>query len=418
MRIIINFVSPYKIKFKTKKYFSVKHYRLIFIVLILVSTAFRPGEDKSAPLKKVSRVVIDAGHGGHDPGALGKKSKEKDITLEIALLSGKMITTHCSGVEVIYTRDTDVFVELFRRAKIANDENADLFISIHCNAAKRTDARGTEVFVMGLDKSEANLEIAKKENASILLEEDYEERYDGINPNSSEAYIAFNLFQHAFLDQSLSIASKTMDAFNAHVALPNRGVKQAPFLVLWRTTMPSILIEIGFISNTIEEEFILKEENKKKIAYSIYKAFVEYKSDMEGIKLQPVDFSKVTGIKADAQSSGSQSRSESSAQTIVPTVPAQSVNGIIAEDIYFSVQLFIDPNLLPEDHARFLGVKNVFYYRDGGYYKYVVGKEKSFINAAEIQKAMRETGFSQAFVVALANDKRIDIKEARHLTGQ
>lgn len=418
MRIIINFVSPLQIMFKTKKYFSVKHYRLIFIVFLLVSTAFRPGEQKHAPLKKVTRVVIDAGHGGHDPGAVGKKSKEKDITLEIALMTGKMITTHCPGVEVIYTRETDVFVELFRRAKIANDKNADLFISIHCNAAKRTDARGTEVFVMGLDKSEANLEIAKKENASILLEDDYEARYDGINPNSSEAYIAFNLFQHAFLEQSLSMASKTMDAFNSHVALTNRGVKQAPFLVLWRTTMPSILIEIGFISNATEEEFLLKDDNKKKIAYAIYKAFVQYKSEVEGIKLQPVDFSKVTGIKPESASGSSENIADGGQQSPVLVTPGNSANTLKAEDIFFSVQLFIDPNLLPENHDRFLGIQNIFYYRDGGYYKYIIGKEKTFSAALEIQKTMRDAGFAQAFVVALMNDTRIDIKEARRLTEQ
>lgn len=382
--------------------------RLIFIVFILAAFAFSPSEYKLSPAKKVTRVVIDAGHGGSDPGALGKKSKEKDITLEVALLTGKMITTHCPGVEVYYTRETDIFVELYKRAQIANNKNADLFISIHCNAAKRTDAKGTEVFVMGLDKSEQNLEIAKKENASILLEEDYEARYEGINPNSSEAYIVFSMFQHAFQEQSLAMASKTMDAFNSHVSLTSRGVKQAPFLVLWRTTMPSILIEIGFISNPGEEEFLIRKDNKKKVAYAIYNAFVLYKSEVEGINLEPVSFEKATGITA--------GNTQNHVIQTQDTLSDSSDTLIIPENIVFGVQLFVDKKLLPENHSRFLGVENVYYYRDAGYYKYVVGKEKVFTTAADIQKIMRNKGFSEAFVIALHNGKRIDIKEARRLT--
>jgi N-acetylmuramoyl-L-alanine amidase len=402
---------------KTKKYFRVKLQRLIFIVLLVFTVSFSPENVNVSPQKKVTRVVIDAGHGGSDPGAVGKKSKEKDITLEVALLTGRMISTFCPGVEVYYTRETDVFVELYKRAQIANNKNADLFISIHCNAAKRTEARGTEVFVMGLDKSEQNLEIAKKENASILLEEDYEARYDGINPNSSEAYIVFSLFQHAFLEQSLTMASKTMEAFNSHVALISRGVKQAPFLVLWRTAMPSILIEIGFISNQTEEDFILNADNKRKIAYSIYKAFVLYKSEVEGINYQPVSLEQATGMKSDATARNI-TELKNNEQTSDPEKTTETDNILLPENVFFSVQLFIDRQLLSENHSRFKDVKNVFYYHDSGYYKYVVGKEKSFSAAAEMQKTLRETGFTDAFVIAFHNEKRIDIKEARRLTEQ
>jgi N-acetylmuramoyl-L-alanine amidase len=408
--IIVTFVLPFKIKFKTKKYFSVKHSGLIFIVLLMISVMSFRSPDPFQQHSKVTRIVIDAGHGGHDPGAVGKKSKEKDIVLEVALLTGKMITTFCPGVEVIYTRDTDVFVELYKRAKIANDNKADLFISIHCNASPKSEPKGTEVYVMGLDKSEQNLEIAKKENASILLEEDYEAKYEGIDPNSSEAYIAFSIFQHAFLDQSLLMATKTMAAFTTHLGLTSRGIKQAPFLVLWRTTMPSILIEIGFISNPTEEEFLMKDDNKKKVAYSIYKAFVLYKNEVEGTALVPVDFLKATGFKTELpkdtviKSGGDQVKKD--------TVSAE----IHVENIRFCVQLFIDPELLPAGHSKFKGAQNVFNYLDGGYYKYYVGTCKSFAEAAELQKTMRNTGFPEAFVIAMNGDKRMDIKIARQLT--
>jgi N-acetylmuramoyl-L-alanine amidase len=413
MRKICNFVNSFKIKFKTKKYFSVKHHRLLFIVFLLTTVSFRPDYTKTTPLKKISRVVIDPGHGGHDPGAVGKKSKEKDIVLDVSLMTGNMIKTFCPDVEVFYTRDKDVFVELFRRAKIANDKNADLFISIHCNAAKRTEARGTEVFVMGLDKSDQNLEIAKKENASILLEEDYEAKYEGIDPNSTEAYIGFSLFQHAFLEQSLRFAAKAMGSFNSHVSLTDRGVKQAPFLVLWRTTMPSVLIEIGFISNPVEEEFMMKEENKKKIAYAIYKAFVQYKSDVEGVNHQIADFQKATGLKPE-------SRDHSASDIVNPDSNTTSAKAAKMENdgIVFSVQIFVDRSLLSENSNRFKGVKNIFYYHENGYYKYVTGKETSFQTAAELQKTIREAGFSDAFVVAFQNGERIDTKTARQLTGQ
>ncbi len=407
MRIIINFVQAFKIMFKTKKYFSVKHYSLIIIVFLLFSLGSRPETARKIPHKKITRIVIDAGHGGHDPGAVGKKSKEKDITLDVALLTGKMIQTFCPGIEVFYTRDTDVFIGLKDRAKFANSKSADLFISIHCNGATRKEANGTEVFVMGLDKSEQNLEIAKKENASILLEDDYEDKYDGMDPNSSEAYIAFSLYQHAFLEQSLSYAAKTMESFNSYVSLTNRGVKQAPFFVLWYTTMPSILIEIGFITNPTEEEFMMQEDNKKKVAYSIYKAFVLYKNEVEGTKTLPVDLKTATGITIE--------KTVQPNETIINKDTAKTTQ-INAESIVFGVQLFIDPQLLPQGHERFKGENQVLNYQDGGYYKYYVGQLKSFSEAVELQKKMRRSNFPDAFVIALFEGKRMDLNEARKLT--
>ncbi|MDP4291919.1 MAG: N-acetylmuramoyl-L-alanine amidase, partial [Bacteroidota bacterium] len=231
---------------------------------------------------QVRKVVIDAGHGGYDSGAKGKNSREKDITLSIALKTGKLIQKNCPGVQVIYTRESDVFVELYRRAQIANENKADLFISIHCNANPSPFPYGTETYVMGLYKSEANLDVARAENASILLENDYSKRYDGFNPNSSEAYIIFNLFQNAYLEKSLDFASRVEKSFDANTNMPERGVKQAGFLVLYKTTMPGVLVETGFLSNTHEEAYLMSETGQDRIAFSIYRAFDEYRRASEG----------------------------------------------------------------------------------------------------------------------------------------
>lgn len=231
---------------------------------------------------QVRKVVIDAGHGGYDSGARGKNSNEKDIALSIALKTGKLIQKNCPGVEVIYTRESDVFVELYRRAQIANQNKADLFISIHCNANPSPLAFGTETYVMGLHKSNANLDVARAENASILLEDNYSARYDGFKPNSSEAYIIFSLFQNAYLDKSLDFASRVETSFTANTKLPERGVKQAGFLVLYKTTMPGVLIETGFLSNSSEEAFLISADGQDRLSFSIYRAFDEFRKTVEG----------------------------------------------------------------------------------------------------------------------------------------
>ena len=205
-----------------------------------------------ATAQKVNTVVLDAGHGGHDTGALGKNSREKDITLAVVLKLRDYIRSNMKDVKVILTRDDDTFVELYRRARIANENNADLFISIHCNSTKSAYAYGVETFVMGLHKSQANLAVAKAENAAILLEDNYVEKYDGFDPNSPEGNIFFNMMQNAFLDKSLSFAGKVQHQLVDNLLMLNRGVKQAGFLVLYKTAMPGVLIETGFLSNLKE----------------------------------------------------------------------------------------------------------------------------------------------------------------------
>lgn len=224
-------------------------------------------------------VVIDAGHGGHDPGCQYGGIQEKKITLGIALKLGKIIKENCKDVNVIYTRDKDVFVELWERADIANRNNADLFISVHVNANNSTVVYGTETYTMGLHKSDDNLDVAKRENAVVLMEDNYSKNYDGFDPNSPEATIIFSLFQNNYVNQSLRLASKIETQFKTANKRHSRGVKQAGFVVLWKTTMPSVLIETGFLSNATERKFLTSETGQTALATSIYRAFKEFKDD-------------------------------------------------------------------------------------------------------------------------------------------
>ncbi len=251
---------------------------LLLAITLLNSSSTLPSTEF-----KVDVVVIDAGHGGKDHGTSGKQIKEKDLALSIALKVGNYIEKNVPGVKVIYTRKDDTYLSLDERADIANRAKADLFICIHANANPNTRAYGTETYVMGLHKDESNLAVAKRENSVILLDENYHERYEGFDPNSPESYILFTLTQSAFQSSSLSFAQKVEDQFRNRVGRVSRGVKQAGFLVLWRTTMPSVLIETGFLSNSNEEKFLITEEGQNLIASGIYRAFKEYKSEVESL---------------------------------------------------------------------------------------------------------------------------------------
>lgn len=225
-------------------------------------------------------VVIDAGHGGKDPGAIGRKSKEKNITLSLALKVGDYLTNYTDNINVVYTRKTDVFVPLTERAKIANDTNANLFVSIHVNAVSNKNIQGTETYVMGLHKSDDNIEVAKLENSAIFYEKDYQNNYGGYDPNSPTTYIVLNLFQNAYLDMSLTLADKLQTQFRDRARRKDLGVKQAGFLVLWQTTMPSVLIEVGFISNGAEEIYLNSIYGQEIIASAIFRAIRDYFNEM------------------------------------------------------------------------------------------------------------------------------------------
>ena len=223
-------------------------------------------------------LVIDAGHGGKDPGAVGKTSKEKDINLKVALALGKLIQDNLKDVKVVYTRKTDVFVELDQRAKIANQNKADLFLSIHTNAsAGNKTVKGTETYTLGMHRAASNLEVAKRENSAIMLEKDYEERYEGFNPKSSESYIIFELMQDEYMKQSVSLAGMIQKQFASTAKRNNRGVHQAGFLVLRATSMPSCLVEVGYISTPEEEKYLNTQEGVSNLSKSLYNAIKQYK---------------------------------------------------------------------------------------------------------------------------------------------
>jgi N-acetylmuramoyl-L-alanine amidase len=252
------------------------------LVLIMVFSSYQPVRNNHSNFR-VKTVVLDAGHGGKDPGCVSGKIYEKDIALTIALKLGRNIEKNFKDINVIYTRRTDTFIELRERPAIANRNKANIFISIHVNASKNPAQYGTETYVMGIEKTISNLEVSKRENDVILLEDNYKSKYDGFDPNSPEGNIIFSLYQNAFIDQSLSFASKIENQFKNRAKRESKGVKQAGFLVLWKTAMPSVLVETGFLSNAEEKQYLVTDTGQTRLSSSIYKAFCEFKNDLEGL---------------------------------------------------------------------------------------------------------------------------------------
>ena len=351
-------------------------------------------------------VCIDAGHGGKDGGCVGSVANEKDIALSIALKLGKQIKENLKGVEVIYTRETDVFIELGERAKIANRAKADLFICIHVNASETKTSIGTETFVMGLHKTEANLNVAKRENASILLEDDYKTKYSDFDPNSPESYIALTMRQNAFVDQSLNLAAKIQTQFTDRVGRKNRGVKQAGFLVLNKRSMPSVLIETGFLSNIEEEKFLASNIGQDYLASAIFRAFKEYKQEIEN--KDKLDKKEVVEEVKEIKENKEEIKIDKNDKKKNKEVPVE-------KGVVFSVQIAtssIKYELLPEN---FNGVENVTIYEAGGLFRYTVGKEKNMTDANTLQLQLRANGFTDAFIVAFSDGVRIPISEALSL---
>lgn len=257
----------------------------IFFTSLFIFSSFSVVDKRDL---NINTVVIDAGHGGKDSGTSGHVSKEKDIALKIALELGKTIQKYLKDVKVIYTRTDDTFIELEERAQIANKNGADLFISIHCNSlpkdtpdSRRQNIFGTETYIMGMHTSEANFDVAKRENSVILMEEDNSETYEGFDPNSPESYILFSLYQSAYLDNSLKMADKIEHQFQERVKRKSRGVRQAGFWVLYRTSMPSVLVETGYLSNSSEEKYLSDSYGQTLIASGLFRAFRDYKSEIE-----------------------------------------------------------------------------------------------------------------------------------------
>jgi N-acetylmuramoyl-L-alanine amidase len=359
--------------------------------------------------QKVNTVVLDAGHGGHDTGALGVNSREKDIALAIVLKLRDYIRENMKDVRVILTRDDDTFIELHRRAHIANENKADLFISIHCNSSKATEAYGVETYVMGLHKSNANLAVAKAENAAILLEDDYVEKYDGFDPNSAEGNIFFSMMQNAFLGNSLAYAGKVQHQFVDNLNLLNRGVKQAGFLVLYKTAMPGVLIETGFISNPRDEKFLLSEKGQDQIAHAIYRALSDYKNQLE--RKSPIKESADSIVAA--MRIGDIVNTKSKKKPKADSVSMVKVN---MDAVSFRVQFAMFPQAKPIDSKMFNGIDNVQMYFHGGSYKYTSGDFSTTDSALRRRSELVAKGYKDAFVVAFRKGKRITNEEAKALT--
>ncbi len=352
----------------------------------------------SMPKKKdsdaVTRVVIDAGHGGKDPGNLGTgryKVTEKTIALNVALKVGNYIKEAYPDVEVMYTRSDDTFIPLHERTKFANTKGADIFISIHCDAFTREAARGAGSFVMGPAKTEANLRAAQKENAAILLEKDREENYEGFDPNSPEGLIELSLRQNAHIHQSLKFAKQVQDQMRTRVGREDRGVKQAPFWVISFTTMPSVLIELGFLTNKEDEDFLNSTTGQDYVASAVYRAFKDYKTEMDVINSAILEINPVIVPALEK-----------------PATPSGSTKGIV-----FKVQLASSSNPVSLKPENFNGLNGVTEYRDGKLYKYLWGQASDYEEAKNLQKNVRKTGYKGAFIVAFdGENKRMALDEA------
>ena len=338
-------------------------------------------------------VVIDPGHGGKDPGAIGyNKTMEKTVVLNVSLILGDLIKKEYPDIKLIYTRSTDEFIGLANRTKIANKAGADLFISIHANAVESRKAAGFESWVLGLHKSQAALEVAKFENSAILMEDDYEQTYSEFDPKDPDAYIALSMRQNAFLDQSIVFADLLQKDCTKKLGLKNRGVKQAGFMVLYRATMPAVLVELGFLSNIEEEKLLASSSGQQKLAAYLFEGFKKYKSHYDA-----VDESIVKGpTEIDVQ----------------PEELPEDPSSENEEGVLFKVQIATSSTQIETTPENFKGLNSVEVYLSGKFYKYTYGKCRSFSEAKVLLKQVNEAGFNTAFVTAFEDGSRIELKEA------
>tara|TARA_Y100000994_G_scaffold129383_1_gene106046 strand:- start:4673 stop:5764 length:1092 start_codon:yes stop_codon:yes gene_type:complete len=330
----------------------------------------------------VKKIVIDPGHGGKDPGTLGTgryKQAEKDVVLDVSLMLGKYLKSEFSDVEVIYTRDTDEFIKLSQRTRIANEAKADLFISIHCDAFRDSNVYGSSTYVMGMHKTESNLSVAIRENSSILMENDYEMDYEGFNPAEPESYIALSMYQSSYLSNSLLIASKIQSQFKNRVNRKDRGVKQAGFLVLSRATMPSVLIELGFLTNKNEEDFLNSEKGKVYMSSAIFRAIKEYKIELEALILESQDKTKFTDL---------------------------------SNQLFYSVQFLTSKSMIDIESLGISNVDVIYEFQDKNQYKYSYGKVETLKEVNLLKKELRSYGFHDCFTIAILNGEKMSLSDA------
>jgi len=385
-------------------------------------------------------LVIDAGHGGHDPGAVGKFAKEKTINLNVALQFGKLVKENCPDVKVIYTRSKDVFIPLQERANIANRNKADLFVSIHTNAApKGSSAYGAETYTLGIARASANLEVAKRENAVITYEKNYQQTYEGFDPNKVESYIIFELMQDRYMQQSVELAKMVQQQFTKHAGRRNKGVHQAGFLVLRQTSMPSVLTELGFISNPNEEAFLASQDGVNVMGQSLYNAFVNYRKKQSATYQAPLLTEKVVPQKTEQPVAVKTETKDTipamkltSAQDVpsvrkVSTEPRNTepqeatavatVNQVDASRPVFKWQITVMGKCVSADSPLFKGLKGVENYYEDGMYKYTYGASNDF-NAIKKMQAQVKEKFPQAFMVAFIDGKRANLFTAKQMAAQ
>ncbi len=368
-------------------------------------------------------LVIDPGHGGKDPGCMTSKSKEKDIVLDVALLLGDLIKSNCPDVNIIYTRKIDKFIVLDQRAIIANKAKADLFISIHVNdASPNKRPSGTETFTLGLSRAGDNLEVAKRENSVILMEDDYKTRYQGFDPRSSESYIIFEFIQNKYMEQSVFLASAIQKEFRNYSKRSDRGVKQDGFLVLRETSMPSVLVELGFISNSEEERYMTSSSGQKKLAGAIYNAFIQYKSvhdRKKGVYSQvipvkdtssPVKKEEPSDESKNAENMDDTDNKAVIAENKVITTPVRTKTETqpvkaSSTGIVYKVQIQTSDKEIPVNSPLWKGYK-VESYKDNNMYKYVYGNYTNMDDAKKAKKQVEQL-FKGAFIVSFKDGVRI-----------
>jgi N-acetylmuramoyl-L-alanine amidase len=382
----------------------ISHGRQMLAILLLLAACWRAQAQSEYQIKT---IVLDAGHGGHDSGCRGLLANEKEVTLSITLKVGELLKKKFPEIKVIYTRQKDEFIELYERANIANRNNADLFVSIHCNANKSHTPYGTETWLMGLHKSESNLEVSKRENDVILMEDDYQQNYDGFDPNSPEGYIILSMNQNAHLSQSIEIASKIEEQFS-NQGRTSRGVKQAGFLVLWRTTMPAILIETGFLTNREEERYLISEKGQHEVSTAIVNAISLYKKEVEGLE---------SGVLATAAGSGSnfdtghgdqtQAKQDSSSASAGANITDK---GVSKDAMIYRIQIAASNKPVNLKDPRYASFKDIANDKsDSGMNRYVVGNYSTLDECMNDLALIRKKGFKDAFVVAYKNGSRVPV---------
>ena len=376
------------------KHHTVNIYKAILFFLFIGTQVISASADGNIKDKKWI-IVIDAGHGGKDPGALGSISREKDINLAIALRTGEYIKQNIKNVTVIYTRKDDSTVDLRDRPKIANKANADLFISIHTNKTDSRKVAGAETYIMGIAKDQANLEVAMNENAVMLLEDNYSDKYEGFNPKSSESYIMFTLTQKVYQEQSTDLATKVQTQFRERVNRNDRDVKQAGFWVLFNTKMPSVLIETGFISNPSEEKYLNSKDGQDYLASAIFRACRDYLYEISSRSGMPMQDDQVSVFNPDT---------------------LQTVNQSDGEILYM-VQVTASVHKTEIKPENFKGLKDITEIDAPDRFKYAAGSFTDYSSAVSYRKKL-EAFYPDAFVIAVKDNKILPLQQALEQTGK